>query len=37
MKTKTDIRTLEILSVVRLGAGPMAREISQGFLILREG
>lgn len=37
MKTKTDIITLEILSAARLGAGPMAREKSQGFLILREG
>jgi hypothetical protein len=33
MKTKTDIKTLEILSVARLGAGPVARDISQGFFI----
>jgi hypothetical protein len=31
MKTKIE-ETLEILSVVRLGAGPAAREKSQGFL-----
>jgi hypothetical protein len=32
MKNIIEIRTLEILSVVRLEAGPMAREKSQGFL-----
>jgi len=32
MKTKTEIETLEILPVVRPGAGPVAREKSQGFL-----
>jgi hypothetical protein len=32
MTIKTDIKTLEILSVVRLEAGPVARERLRGYL-----